>query len=304
MPSNKVNITHHRISAALQWLEDGPVCGCVCWLLCDRIPEHKLITSIFQSLFFHFSRRVFMKKDDMIAYAWGDRGLRRAGGGGAACAWLRACSAQPQRWLDEVSKLSAMDVLARASMKDAAKCDTHCELQISVNHQISERIWRCWDSPAARLFQCLLTPQSTSSHSGIINNTPYMDIMMDRSSNFVLRLLFCSFWCLSLNCDGIVWASCILCSSSEDMLCVGRVCLSLSHLLALYMRGCCVGPEYKHTGGHVRCFVILSSERDTVVSFFYLYPMLLFYLWRARYKWTVVGRSDSGPATIGPLMTT
>lgn len=56
-------------------------------------------------------------------------------------------------------KLSAMDVLARASMKDAAKCDTHCELQISVNHQISERIWRCWDFPAARLFQCLLTPQ-------------------------------------------------------------------------------------------------------------------------------------------------
>ena len=54
-------------------------------------------------------------------------------------------------------KLSAMDVLARASMKDAAKCDTHCELQISVNHQISERIWRCWDFPAARLFQCLLT---------------------------------------------------------------------------------------------------------------------------------------------------
>lgn len=54
-----------------------------------------------------------------------------------------------------------MDVLARASMKDAAKCDTHCELQISVNHQISERIWRCRDFPAARLFQCLLTTPST-----------------------------------------------------------------------------------------------------------------------------------------------
>ena len=56
-------------------------------------------------------------------------------------------------------KLSAMDVLARASMKDAAKCDTHCELQISVNHQISERIWRRLVFPAARLFQCLLTIQ-------------------------------------------------------------------------------------------------------------------------------------------------
>ena len=62
------------------------------------------------------------------------------------------------RLITEAKKLSAMDVLARASMKDAAKCDTHCELQISVNHQISERIWRCWDFPAARLFQCLLTP--------------------------------------------------------------------------------------------------------------------------------------------------
>ena len=40
-----------------------------------------------------------------------------------------------------------MDVLAHASMKDAAKCDTHCELQILVNHQISERIWRFWDFP-------------------------------------------------------------------------------------------------------------------------------------------------------------
>ena len=39
-----------------------------------------------------------------------------------------------------------MDVLAHASMKDAAKCDTHCELQILVNHQISERIWRRWIS--------------------------------------------------------------------------------------------------------------------------------------------------------------
>ena len=55
-----------------------------------------------------------------------------------------------------------MDVLARASMKDAAKCDTHCELQISVNHQISERIWRCGDFPAARLFQCLLNHTSNT----------------------------------------------------------------------------------------------------------------------------------------------
>lgn len=60
-------------------------------------------------------------------------------------------------------KLSAMDVLARASMKDAARCDTHCELQISVNHQISERKWRCRDFSAARLFQCLLMHKITLS---------------------------------------------------------------------------------------------------------------------------------------------
>lgn len=70
-----------------------------------------------------------------------------------------------------------MDVLARASMKDAAKCDTHCELQISVNHQISERIWRCWDFPAARLFQCLLTLTSEKlNHS--------------KSRQFVLHVYF------------------------------------------------------------------------------------------------------------------
>ena len=79
------------------------------------------------------------------------------------------------------TKLSAMDVLAHASMKDAAKCDTHCELQILVNHQISERIWRRWDFPAARLFQCLLilsniiSPQIPDNEEGccccIIYNT-------------------------------------------------------------------------------------------------------------------------------------
>ena len=47
-----------------------------------------------------------------------------------------------------------MDVLVRATMKDAAKCDKHCELQNSVNHQISERKWRCRFIPAARKFQC------------------------------------------------------------------------------------------------------------------------------------------------------
>lgn len=56
-------------------------------------------------------------------------------------------------------KLSAMDVLARATMKDAANCDTQCELQNSVNHQTAERERRCWGFfLTARLFQCFLIP--------------------------------------------------------------------------------------------------------------------------------------------------
>ena len=35
-----------------------------------------------------------------------------------------------------------MDTSAREAMKDAAKCDKHCDLQISANQQISERIMR------------------------------------------------------------------------------------------------------------------------------------------------------------------
>ena len=35
-----------------------------------------------------------------------------------------------------------MDVLVLATMKNAAKCDTQCELQNSVNHQNFERILR------------------------------------------------------------------------------------------------------------------------------------------------------------------
>ena len=52
-------------------------------------------------------------------------------------------------------KLSAMDVLARTTMKDAANCDTQCELQNSVNHQTAERKRRRQGFfLAARLFQC------------------------------------------------------------------------------------------------------------------------------------------------------
>ena len=44
-------------------------------------------------------------------------------------------------------QLSAMDVSARTTMKGAAKCDKHCELQNSVNRQELERILCFWDIP-------------------------------------------------------------------------------------------------------------------------------------------------------------
>jgi hypothetical protein len=45
------------------------------------------------------------------------------------------------------TQLSATDVSARTTMKGAAKCDKHCELQNSVNQQGLERILRFRDIP-------------------------------------------------------------------------------------------------------------------------------------------------------------
>jgi hypothetical protein len=48
-------------------------------------------------------------------------------------------------WLNNTptkTKLLTMDILVLATMKNAAKCDTQCELQNSVNHQNFERILR------------------------------------------------------------------------------------------------------------------------------------------------------------------
>ena len=45
------------------------------------------------------------------------------------------------------TQLSATDVSVRTTMKGAAKCDKHCELQNSVNQQGFERILRFRDIP-------------------------------------------------------------------------------------------------------------------------------------------------------------
>jgi hypothetical protein len=48
-----------------------------------------------------------------------------------------------------------MDILVPITMKNAAKCDTQCELQNSASHQIFERIPRFGDIPLPCLFQCV-----------------------------------------------------------------------------------------------------------------------------------------------------
>ena len=47
----------------------------------------------------------------------------------------------------ESSEFSVMNVSVRATMKGAAKCDKHCELQNSVSQERLERILYFWDIP-------------------------------------------------------------------------------------------------------------------------------------------------------------
>jgi len=53
--------------------------------------------------------------------------------------------------------------LVLATMKNAAKCDTQCELQNSVNHQTFERILRSGVFTRACLFQWRLPLSPTGS---------------------------------------------------------------------------------------------------------------------------------------------
>jgi len=60
-----------------------------------------------------------------------------------------------------------MDTSAREAMKDAAKCDKHCDLQISANQQISERIMRKqgypWLQVCFSVFEPLISPWECDS---------------------------------------------------------------------------------------------------------------------------------------------
>lgn len=55
--------------------------------------------------------------------------------------------------VSNLKRLSATDILALASMKNAAKCDTWCELQNPVNHRVFERKLR--PKPLCRGHVCL-----------------------------------------------------------------------------------------------------------------------------------------------------
>ena len=60
-------------------------------------------------------------------------------------------------------QLSAMDVSVRTTMKGAAKCDKHCELQNSVNRQGLERILCFWDIPESMPASVSMLSCSSSS---------------------------------------------------------------------------------------------------------------------------------------------
>ena len=86
-----------------------------------------------------------------------------------------------------ISQLSAMDVSVRSTMKGAAKCDTHCELQISVNRQGLERILCFWDIPESM-------PASVS--------TPYCLSVMCRVVDLV-AVIACASGCASVTSDAL-----------------------------------------------------------------------------------------------------
>ena len=65
--------------------------------------------------------------------------------------WLGSPSAPLSRTRKFVVKLSATDVLAPTTMKNAAKCDTSCDLQNPVNHRNFERTSRSRDMPGGML---------------------------------------------------------------------------------------------------------------------------------------------------------
>ena len=66
-------------------------------------------------------------------------------------------------------QLSATDVSARTTMKGAAKCDKHCDLQNSVNQQGFERILRFRDIPESMPASVSTTFNAAEGASNVIH---------------------------------------------------------------------------------------------------------------------------------------
>jgi len=66
------------------------------------------------------------------------------------------------------SQLSATDVSARTTMKGAAKCDKHCELQNSVNQSGFERILCFWDIPESMPASVSISSHSSTWHLSVL----------------------------------------------------------------------------------------------------------------------------------------
>ena len=74
-----------------------------------------------------------------------------------------------QREERNVKPLSATDVLAPTTMKNAAKCDTSCELQNPVSHQNIERIFHFPGSMSVGV--SVLSPPVSHSSQGEMTKT-------------------------------------------------------------------------------------------------------------------------------------
>lgn len=65
-----------------------------------------------------------------------------------------------------ILQLSAMDVWAPTTMKNAANCDTFCELHSFVSHQNFERTLRFWDRPNSILNWVFVNPTQPPMYVG------------------------------------------------------------------------------------------------------------------------------------------
>ena len=90
------------------------------------------------------------------------------------------------RFIQSFIELSAMDVLAPTTMKDAAKCDNQCELQNSVNQSESERIRHC---SLSTVVSVSVSFSISLNNTCIVRNESEVLLVQESGSRSVLQLL-------------------------------------------------------------------------------------------------------------------